>query len=522
MECGMRNVHAVSSRRLVTSVEYRWLVISSIVVVLIASLPDLAGVLAATPDRIFTGLQVNPLDGVSYLAKMRLGWTGAWLFQLRFTAEQGSGAFLFTYFIALGHLARLLNLPLIAMFHLARLAGSFALLWMIYHLIARFTDSIDLRRRTWWLVALSSGLGWLAALLGHADSSDLTIAESNTFYSLMANAHFALAAALMLALFIGVIETTRLTLRRVIGLSALSIALAIIQPFAPFAVYAILGIVLLLIWQRDRSGPRRSFAAALIAGVITAPLLLYMYLATQSDPTLRVWSMQNQTPSPPPIDYVIGYGLLIVAAIPGARSAWQRRSNWDVLLIVWIVVTVPLLYAPIPLQRRLSLGLHIPIAMLAASGLSQVIHVKWPRRLAIAVTMPTSIFIVIGFIGGAVTHSPHIYLTANEAAAFNWLQANAPFDAVVLAAPDTSAFIPAFAGQRVVYGHPYETVDADRKRQLVVDFFAGKIDRSAAVRDNGIEYVMIGPRERALGSVDWLSFPVVFTAGDVTVYAVRP
>jgi hypothetical protein len=518
----MQNVHTVPARRWVSSVEYRWLVISSISVVLIASLPYLAGALAATPDRLFTGLQVNPLDGVSYLAKMRLGWNGAWLFQLRFTAEQGSGALLFTYFIALGHVARLFNLPLITTFHLARLVGGFALLWTIYHLIARCTDSIDLRRRTWWLVALSSGLGWLAALLGHADSSDLTIGESNTFYSLMANAHFALATALMLALFIGVIETTRLTLRRIIGLSALSIALAIIQPFAPFAVYAILGVTLLLIGRRDRSVSRLSFTAALMAGVVTAPLLLYLYLATQSDPTLRAWSMQNQTPSPPPIEYVIGYGLLIVAAIPGARAAWQRRSNWDVLLIVWIVITVPMLYAPIPLQRRLSLGLHIPIAMLAASGLSQIIRAKWPRRWVMAAMVPTSIFIVIGLIGGAATHNPHIFITANEAAAFNWLQANAPFDAVVLAAPDTSAFIPAFAGQRVVYGHPYETVDADRKRQLVDDVLAGKIDRSTVLRDNDVAYVMVGPRERALGSVDWSALPVVFTAGDVMVYAVKP
>ena len=93
-------------------------------------------------------------------------------------------------------------MPLIVVFHLARLIGGFALLWMIYQLIARVTDAIDLRRRAWWIVALSSGVGWLAALLGHGDSSDMTIPESNTFYSLIANAHFALAAAIMIAMFI--------------------------------------------------------------------------------------------------------------------------------------------------------------------------------------------------------------------------------------------------------------------------------------------------------------------------------
>ena len=105
-------------------------------------------------------------------------------------------------------MARLTGLPLIVVYHLARLIGGFALLWMIYQLIARVTDTahfanaIDLRRRAWWIVALTSGVGWLAALLGHGETSDLTIPESNTFYSLMTNAHFALAAAIMIAMII--------------------------------------------------------------------------------------------------------------------------------------------------------------------------------------------------------------------------------------------------------------------------------------------------------------------------------
>jgi len=131
---------------------------------------------------------------------------------------------------------------------------------------------------------------------------------------------------------------------------------------------------------------------------------------------------------------------------------------------------------------------------------------------------------MLALIGGAVVHDPHIYITSNEAAAIDWLQANARSDDIVLAAPETGAFIPAFAGQRVVYGHPYETVEADRKRQLVDDFFAGKTDRVTLLRDTPINYVLIGPRERRLGSVDPALLPIhaVFTSGDVILYAVNP
>jgi hypothetical protein len=537
----------MSSPRLFSS-ERRWLIGAASLVLGLASLPYLLGVLAAGPDRVFSGLQVNPLDGVSYLAKMRIGYDGSWLFRLSFTPEQGQGVFLFTYFITLGHLARILGLSLIAVFHAARLLGGFALLWLIYLLIARVADTIDLRRRAWWIVALSSGAGWLAALLGHADSADLTIPESNTFYSLMANAHFAAAMALMLGMFLLVLDLDSAGSRsfpfgRIAALSAMSLALAIIQPFAPVTVYAVLGLTLLALWRRNArlppkgagAFPRLPFLATLMAGAITAPLMIYLYTATQADAVLQAWSQQNQTPSPPPLDYVLGYGLLWIFAFFGARLAWRRKRDWDVLLLVWIGVTLLLLYAPFPLQRRFALGLHIPIGILAAIGLTQIVRAKWPRRVLIGVTLLTSLFLELVLAGGALTRDPRIYLTADEAAALAWLQTNAPHDAVVLASPEMGAFIPAFTGQRVVYGHPFETVDADRRKQQVHDFFTGTIDQVQLLQDDTVTYIIVGPRERDMAAVDSAGVPAVqrtidlaglpleevFSHGEVAVYRVK-
>jgi hypothetical protein len=534
----------------ISSAERRWLIGASLIVLGLASLPYLVGALAAGPDRIFTGLQVSPLDGLTYLAKMRLGYNGEWLFRLTFTPEEGQGVFLLTHFMALGQVARLTGLPLIVVYHLARLLGGFALLWMIYQLIARVTDASDLRRRTWWIVALSSGVGWCAALLGHGDAADLTIPESNTFYSLIANAHFALAAAIMIAMFILILEMYSFLIRRMIGLTFLSLVLAIIQPFALVAVYGVAGVTLLMLWWRNsrthlaqraaqlEAGVRRErnvvqskdasafpclqFLAAFITGLITAPLLIGIYSATQTDVLMRAWSAQNLTLSPPPLDYVLGYGLLWIFAFFGARSAWRRKSDWDVLLLVWIIVTLPMLYMPFPLQRRLSLGLHVPIGILAAAGLTELVRSKWPRRALIGVTLLTSLFIELALFGGAAVRDSRIYLTTNEAAALNWLQANVPQDTVVLASPEMGGFIPAFAGQRVVYGHPFETVDAQRREQEVRDFFAGKIDQIQMLRDNQVAYVFSGPREQKLGAINTARLPLdeVFAAGDVIVYRV--
>jgi uncharacterized membrane protein len=141
--------------------------------------------------------------------------------------------------------------------------------------------------------------------------------------------------------------------------------------------------------------------------------------------------------------------------------------------------------------------------------------------LILIATTLTSAFLVLALSAGAFARDPRIYLSADEVAAFEWLQSHAPRDGIVLAAPDTGAFIPAYTSQRVVYGHPYETVEAARKKQQVIDFFAGTIDR--AVLLNQIDFVFVGPREKALGSIDAaaLGLMPVFESGEVTVYAVK-
>jgi hypothetical protein len=327
----------------------------------------------------------------------------------------------------------------------------------------------------------------------------------------------------MIAMFILILEMRAFSIGRVIILTVLSLILAIIQPFAPVAVYAIAGVTLLVLWWRDRRFPRISFSAAFIAGLITVPLLLYLYSATQADEVLRAWSQQNLTPSPPPVDYVLGYGLLWIFAFFGARQVWRRKSDWDMLLLAWIIVTLPLLYAPFPLQRRLSLGLHVPIGILAAFGLSEIVRARWPRRALIGATLLTSLFIELALFGGAAARDPRIYLTTNEAAALSWLQVNAPRDAVVLASPEMGSFIPAFAGQRVVYGHPYETVNAKAREQQVKDFYADAPDHAQVLNDYAVTYIVFGPRERELGAFDATQLPVeeVFSSGDVQVYRVK-
>lgn len=489
------------------SAEWRWVALASIGVLALASLPYLVTALATPAGLHFGGVLINPIDGQSYLAKMRQGYDGAWLFRLPFTAQSEPNALLFTYHLGLGHLARATGLSLMAVYHLARIFGGWTLLLVVYALIARAFDATSDRRWAWSFVALTSGLGWLGL-----PATDLTIPESNTFFGTLTNAHFALSMALMLIVFLAVLSASW---RRA---APAAIGLTILQPFSPIAVFAALGAFAAARRLRWKAFSSKQLLTLLGVGLCLAPLIGYFYMATQRDPILQGWSAQNLTPSPPLIEWLVGYAPAWLLAIPGARLAWKRGRDIDLLLMAWAATSALLLYAPFPLQRRFSLGLHIPIVLLAVLGLQAFARrVAW-RRIAFLVSLPSTLLLLFATSTAAMRPADgRLFFSADEAAAFDWLRDNVPHEARVLASPEIGLFLPAWADVRVIYGHPFETLDAERMKSLVEDFFAGRRDRDQLAGELQVDYIFFGPRESRLGApaADWQP---LFTSGAVTIY----
>jgi uncharacterized membrane protein len=192
------------------------------------------------------------------------------------------------------------------------------------------------------------------------------------------------------------------------------------------------------------------------------------------------------------------------------------------------------MYLPLPLQRRLSLGLGVPMGLLAGTGWWRTVRSRTQahrRRLiqglVVAFSALTPIFLIAVASFSALSGEPWFYLSAGERAAFAWLRDYGRPDDVVLCAPQTGAFIPAWAGQPVVYGHPFETVDAERRRASVVAYWSAEMsatEQEVFLQKNRVGYVMVGPRERALGAGGRRSRAardMVFEVEDVRIYAVN-
>ena len=179
--------------------ESYWVVRVTLVLVVVSALPYLITWAVMPEGAHFTGLVFNPQDGNSYIAKMRQGFEGDWLFHLAFTPEQSHGAYLFLFHLLLGHLARWTGLPLIMVYHAARMVGGAAMLLGLYRLTTWLSAEVGERRVMFALAALGSGLGWLAGLFGTM-TADLWVQEAFLAYALLANAHFPLAIGLMVGI----------------------------------------------------------------------------------------------------------------------------------------------------------------------------------------------------------------------------------------------------------------------------------------------------------------------------------
>ena len=518
------------SATLTTRKERRWALFWAVLIVGLACVPYLVA-WWITPDTAqYTGLLVNHYDGQSYYAKMQQGARGDWLFHLPFTSEPHQGAFVYTFYLGLGHVAAALDLPIPLMYHLARICAGLFLLLVGYQFIARFFDRVHARRAAFLLLGFSSGFGWLAAPLG-LFTADLWVAEGFTFLSILVNPHFPLTIGLMILIFSVLLDQRGEppTVSRVSGAAVLGLALAVVQPLAVAVVLVVLGVYLLLLAWRERVLPGGGIVSTGAVAIGAAPIVVYDLYAFSTNAALSAWSAQNLTLSLPAWDYALGYGLVLLLALSGLVAALRRRQHSDLFLLAWVGSVAILLYLPFALQRRFITGLHVPLALLAALGLEQIVWTRVPAQRRglvtgsiIAFTALTNVFVPVVAVAGMAKQETALVMSKGEAAACDWLADHTIWNDTVLAPVESAQFIPAWAGNRTVYGHPFETIDAEAKEAETMHFFsldASRADRRALLDRYGVRYVLV-TEPNTLQDAEALGLVLVWSGEGAAIYRV--
>ncbi len=424
-----------------------------------------------TDGSVFGGFLINPIDGHSYLAKMQQGFRGEWKFVLPYSAEAGNGAYLFIFYLGLGHLGRIMGLPLLVVFHAFRIMGAILLLGALYLLADKIFIEKRLRNLAFSIPVLGSGLGWVAIFAGMF-TSDFWVAEAYPFLSMYTNPHFSIGLALMV---LALMPDRKPSIAKEL---ALGLALGIIQPFAVVIVVIVkAGKYLLDLFEGVETDREARiifntgsllplFAFALGGGLI----LIYQYWIIISDPVLSLWNSQNITVSPELIDLVISLSPVLFLAGAGAKTAWQQKNGR--ILVIWALASLALVFVPWNLQRRFLTGIYVPLAVLAVYGLIELdrksrLSLRTGVVLLFVLVIPTNIIILASGIQAAAKTDQKIYHEGDIYSGLNWISENTDPDVLILANEEVGLLIPSITGRRVMYGHPFETVNAEKEREYL-------------------------------------------------------
>lgn len=547
----------------------RWVLIYSLIILSLTTLPYLIGYSNEGDNWRYTGFVFGVEDGNSYIAKMAIGESGAWLFRTPYTAYPQNGVLAFLPYILLGKLSADpgSHLQLVSLFHIYRWLAGITMILATYEFISFFIGEERLRRWGVILVTVGGGLGWILILLGKDQwfgslPLDFYSPETFGFLSIYGIPHLLLARA---GLLWGIVFFLRAANNvnpspikdgLLVGIFWLITALA--QPLTAVIFGVVLGLYILStgawqLWREYKDLPtkwRRWHKIAYLgvwSAILPLPFLIYNVIAFSLDPFLKAWTSQNIISSPHLLHYLVAYGLYLPLAIYGGIQMVREKPWVAWLPVSWVSVLPLLAYAPYNLQRRLPEGIWVALITLSLYSFTysntttseensggfqgQPAGLRRCSTLLIAclfmLTIPSTIFLLVGGFLVVNNVGLPLYRPVDETLVFEYLaQAGEPW-AVVLSSYDTGNALPAWAPMRVVIGHGPESIGLKELNRQVDGFYDHELtdaQRLGLISEFDIKYIFWGPNEQMLG--DWIPEHAEFLEiatqnGDFALYVVR-
>jgi len=491
---------------------HAWCLVVSLTILAFSSIPYWVARSVETDELLFRGIFFDEADYSVHLSMMQAGRMGDWIYQMRFTDEEHPTAFLRLFYITLGHISKWIALDAESTFHLARwLFGTFAL-FAVYQLCQKILPSPNQARAAFFLSVLGSGLGWLQLLLGAPlepiSPIDFWLIDAYIFFSISLFPSFSFSLALMawaLYLFLDYLETGNW--HTVLWVCLLAVLSQTTNPIA-FAVVdsAFAGAVISLWWKNGKIESRHLFTLSIIA-FVQIPLLVYNFLILNYDPFWSQFTFQNQTLSPPPLFYILGFFPFWLFALFGIFRAFRERNSSLLAMTAWVVGGFALAYLPVAIQRRFILGITIPLATLAVHGLSYIIK-RIPILLKrenlvyfsyILLASVSSIYLSLGLSLFIRTLPVEKFYPRDLESALIWLDKNTAPNDFLLADLPTSQLVAQRTRLKVYVGHKMETLQFEDKKLAMESFYAGAAPKNWLAQTE-VRWVIFGPYENKISS----------------------
>lgn len=542
-----------------------YLLLGSLALVL-ASLPYLYGWLKTPAGLTYSGLTSNIDDCLVYFSWMVEVGRGHPVHHNLFSTETQDPKLFYAWFWFLGKLARVLG-ELPQAFHVGRLLGGGLLLWAVVGLLQETLTDTRARKAAFALVCFSSGFGWLFG--GYNPARGFTLQpidtfqpEAITFLSLYYSPLFAPMTAAMVFFITALRRAVRT--ERLADIWPACVAGALLGNSHTYDIIPLFAVS--LVWLLiERRFTLKAWLPFVVAFGATFPTTAYTAWASRVDPLFRARAWTNEgTWTPAPWWVLLGFGLPLLFAMgtlvrakgvpsTGTPSSWEglleqlntiRNRSRDAfrdrsarrLLLAWAIVGLLVAYLPFPFQRKLLMGVHLPLCLLGGVGLSRLVSrlsgdfPKIALFFAVVLSSVSNVLYLLADIGrldtnaGTTAHRP--YLSEDEHQVLAYLHDHGVETDAVLVAPDPSAlrrypntfqphlsgYIAVYGRKRVYNGHWSETLNYPAKNAATLRFFREGTDdevRKALLKENHIRYVVyVNPLAGAdlaeYHPVDWL------------------
>ncbi len=507
-----------------------------------ASLPYLWALFLNPSGFSFLGFTHNIDDGAVYLSWINQVAHGK-LFATNLYTPEAHAAQFNLLFVLIGWVCAITRVSGVVVFHIFRILLAFAVVMYGWRFSRQFLQEWKERILFVQLLGFSSGLGWLIRG-GEIPNApvDTWQPEAITFLSAYLNPLFLAGLLLTMVALDNLLSAVRtFKIRYALYAGVALLLLGNVHTYDVLTIAAVWLLYIVVLGMRLRRFPGKEIGMSLIAALMAVPSLAYQFYSFTSDPAFAA-RVNSPAPSPTIWFYFIGYGLVLAAAVVGAWRFGRVKSPnvdpWLLLIYAWAVIGFIMPYIPAAQQRKLVMGLHIPLCILAAYGIGPLFARLKEHAFNVAVCGLVLVMSVSNWMfmandsrllenGRTVTHYPPYARTA-EFSAMTELQRVSEPTSVIYATPELALWIPVYSGLRVYYGHWSETPDYAGKLGRFLEFrdeSTRDITRDQIVTESGADFLVFDsnryPVSDSLRSYFDRRLKQVWESGGVAIYRVN-
>ena len=504
-----------------------------IFLILITALPYLYAYWNRPAGHEYLGLHGLTMGDIAgYYSRIEEVRQGNWLMSDLYAGPDTGTRYFNPFWQLIGTLASIFHLSNVFIFQLVRLILIPVFVFILYRLIMFFFAHEFQRKIALVFTIFSSGLGVYFINYFNVSTTlkglynwpmDLWVPEVNTFLTLYHTPHFVASLCLILGIFILMFLAFEQNKFKYSIWAGLLLALLIFfHPFHAPTIFMVLFVYVIVVMIKLRRIKWSFISHYLILFAISLPAILYYAWFLKNDWLTVQRSLQNVCLTPDLAVTLVSYGLLIPLSVLAILFLIQKKKiieNRYIFLVVWLVVQFYLIYSPVNFQRRLTEGLHIPLAILSFIGLIYLgvyLNKKLPKKyLDLWVNnkiLWAVLFVLLFALSNlyAIARDIHIfqnkyaflYLPTEKMQAIEWFKDNTGAEAVVLSHGYHGNLIPAWSGRFVYLGHDVETPMFSSRQDEVVWFFSSDSSdqgKRKFLSKNSITHIYYSDYEKALG-----------------------